>query len=189
MLRTALLCLLSICASSLSLRAADLDSGWSEPVAVTLGNETCVTYRAILQDNWLIVRADHHDGWHSYALDNELRVAEQLAGRPALGVEAPTTIEVCGVETTGPWRQTPPVDFSKPDLRWYRFGFDGRSYFAIQLAHPPGKPVQINIRGQTCDEKRCQRVDVQIAVSATEEKLDWRPIELEPVRVKVDSES
>lgn len=188
MLRLLIIEFCFLAAFSVAGTAADGDRGWSDPVAVTLGSETCVTYRAAWRGDWLIIRADHQKGWHSYALDNQVRVDEQLAGRPALGVEAPTEIEVGGAELTGTWRQTPPHDLSKPELRWYRFGFSGRAYFAVQLApgigsHAAGaEPLQIGIRGQVCDERRCQRVDVQLTVSPTAEPIDCQPAELEPVK-------
>ena len=55
-------------------------------------------------------------GWHSYAIDNEVRAAARLAGAESLGVEMPTSFEVQGATVVGTWLQTPPEDLSDREL-------------------------------------------------------------------------
>jgi len=139
---------------------------WSEPACVELGDQTCVTYRATRQGDQLLISAEHGKSWHTYALDNDIRVKERLAGRASLGMESATSIEVIGAKTIGQWRQTSPLDLSQPDLRWYRWGFTEKAMFAIQLDPASIDGVfTLRIRGQACDHQRCQRVDVALKVS------------------------
>ena len=35
-------------------------------------------------------------GWHTFAMDNERRAAEKLAGKTSLGIDQPTQIKVSG---------------------------------------------------------------------------------------------
>ena len=86
--------LVAVCLSGLPLQASTPSAGWSEPVAVRKGRTLCVTYRAMLVDDWLVVRADHEKGWHTYAMDNTQRANEKLNGKPLLGVEEPTAIQL-----------------------------------------------------------------------------------------------
>ena len=143
------------------------NQGWSQPAQVTLGGEHCVTYKATIRADLLIVAAKHHHDWHSYAMDNDVRAEEQLAGKTSLGVEAPTTIEVAGVKTRGHWRQSEPVDMSQPEIRWYRWGFEGDAVFVTAI--DPSSitdEVTVKVRGQVCDDKRCQQVNVKLELAA-----------------------
>lgn len=140
---------------------------WSEPAVVKQRAQPCVTYRGRIQGEWLIVEAKHQHGWHSFAIDNRLRAMEQLAGKKPLGIEMPTKIEpLSGLEIVGPWHQSEPKDFSKPDLRWYAFGFDQRAIFAakVRATSDDGATSKIRIRGQACNDSTCLNVDVQLAL-------------------------
>ena len=58
-------------------------------------------------------------------MDNRIRAEEKLAGKKSLGIDHPTEIKVSGgLEVEGPWHQTNPKDFSRPELRWFSWGFE-----------------------------------------------------------------
>ncbi|MCS7024307.1 MAG: hypothetical protein NZV14_05865 [Bryobacteraceae bacterium] len=137
-------------------------SDWSQPVEVRQDTALCVTYRARLAGDYLIVEATHEPGWHTNAMDNDKRAAEKLAGRKALGVDKPTQITSNDLEISGPWRQTPPKDFSKPDLLWYTWGFDAKAQFVAKVKSP--KAGQVTVRGQACSESSCRNVEVTLDV-------------------------
>lgn len=141
------------------------EANWSEPVAVRSGNQVCVTYKAQIQGSYLVISADHEGPWHTYAMDNDVRAKEKLAGKPSLGVEEPTSIEVDGVSTQGAWLQTKPKDLSQPELRWYRWCFSDDALFAIKIDPATlGDEVTVNVTGQVCDLQRCLRVDAVLNV-------------------------
>lgn len=139
----------------LLMQAAD----WSAPVAVTKGKETPVTYRAQLAGDTLVIEAAHGAGWHTYALDNKARAAKR-AGEPPLGIEKPTEISVAGgLKVAGKWRQTPPKDLSQPEIEWYTWGFEGKSYFAARIARNGATDATIRINAQACKASACAMVD------------------------------
>ena len=138
---------------------------WSAPVHVLHEFKPCVTYRAKLDGEYLVVQATIQPGWHSFAMDNEHRAAEKRAGKPSLGIDQPTVLKVQnGLEVAGPWYQTPPRDFSKPELRWYSWGFEQQATFAAKIRRTGAGPVQIDIRGQACTDKTCKNIDVAISM-------------------------
>lgn len=140
---------------------------WTAPVAVGLGDEQAVSYRAKLDGEYLVVEATQTKGWHTYAMDNELRAHEALKGKPSLGIDAPTQIAVSGaLAVAGPWRQSEPHDYSKPAMRWYTWGYDEPALFAAKVKKAGAGAAEIAIRGQACDEKRCKNIDVTLSVPA-----------------------
>src|SRR5262245_52420987 len=97
---------------------------WSEPAEVRHDENLCLSYQARLDGPYLIVRAKIEPGWHTFAMDNKKRAEEKLAGKRSLGIDRPTEITLAGgLEVSSPWLQSPPKDFSKPDLRWFSWGF------------------------------------------------------------------
>jgi hypothetical protein len=113
----------------------------------------------------LEVHATIEPGWHTFAMDNKQRAAEKLAGRRSLGVDAPTEITLTqGLEIAGPWYQPEPKDFSKPDLRWYSWGYEGESRFVAQTRRSGTGPAQVAIRGQACTETICKNIEVEIGL-------------------------
>ncbi len=153
---------------------------WGAPAAVHHMNETCLTYHAKLAGDYLIVEANISEGWHTFAMDNELRAKEALAGKQSLGIDGPTQIElVSGLEAAGPWLQTPPKDFSRPELRWYSWGFEDHAVFAAKVKKTGG-PAKIAVKGQTCSDSTCKNVDLELNAPADESKADVSG--LEPVR-------
>ena len=138
---------------------------WTEPVAVGLGDEQAVSYRAKLDGDYLVVEATQTAGWHTYAMDNERRAAEALAGKKSLGIDAPTQIAVRGsLAVVGPWKQTEPHDYSRPAMRWYTWGYDDPALFAAKVTKTGAGAGEIAIRGQACDEKRCKNIDITLTV-------------------------
>ena len=138
---------------------------WSEPAEVLWQFQPVVTYRAKLAGRHLVVEARHQPGWHTYAMDNKLRAAEKLAGRKSLGIDGPTRITVSdGLEVSGTWRQSPPNDYSKPELRWFTWGFEESALFAAPVKTKGAGPAQITVRGQACDEKSCRNIELGLSV-------------------------
>src|SRR6476620_12110802 len=104
---------------------------WSNPVEVRHDVQKCVSYRARLSGDFLVVQATSEPGWHTFAMDNKLRAEEKLAGKKSLGIDHPTECKLTGAPVVeGPWYQTPPKDFSKPELRWFSWGFERQALFA-----------------------------------------------------------
>ena len=138
-------------------------ASWSAPVPVRQGSTDCVSYRAKLSGEWLVVEVTHEPGWHTYAMDNERRAQEKLAGKKSLGLEQPTTIRVLGgLQLAGPWYQSKPEDYSKPDLRWFTWGFEGTALFAARVSVSDNGTPRIAVQGQTCNEASCHLVDIEI---------------------------
>lgn len=136
---------------------------WTEPVEVRMEVELCVSYRAKLDGDLLVVEAAHAGEWHTYAMDNKLRAEEKLAGKPSLGIDAPTEIELNGgLEIAGPWRQSEPIDLSKPELRWFTWGYSEPALFVAKVKRVGDGPARIGIRGQACDASRCKNIEVEL---------------------------
>lgn len=157
-----------ICLASLAMLAVATPgraAEWSKEVAVRDGTKTILSFRARLSGGFLVVQALHGPGWHSYAMDNERRAAERLAGRPSLGVEQGVRIEVeSGGKLLGSWYQSPPLDLSRPELQWFTWGFDGTATFARRLERKGTDPVALKIGGQVCDGRSCRPIDVRLSV-------------------------
>src|SRR5215469_11749678 len=89
---------------------------WTAPVEVRHEDAVAIAYEARLDGPYLVVRANVGSGWHTFAMDNQKRAAEKLAGKPALSVDKATEIAASGgLEIEGPWLQTSPKDFSRPE--------------------------------------------------------------------------
>ena len=140
-------------------------SDWSEAAQVTHDLRPCVTYRAKLDGDFVVVQATLTPGWHTFAMDNKVRAEEKLAGKPSLGIDAPTEIKLGqGLEAIAPWYQTPPKDFSKPELQWFTWIYDSQAVFVSKARHSGSGPAQITIKGQACTDKLCKQVDVALAL-------------------------
>ncbi|MDQ6705441.1 MAG: protein-disulfide reductase DsbD N-terminal domain-containing protein [Acidobacteriota bacterium] len=148
-----------------------LGAEWSDPVEVHYDEKRCVTYRAQWTGGVLEVQATLDPGWHTFAMDNKERQREKLAGKPSLGIEKATEIEVGGgLAATGTWLQSPPKNFSKPELRYYSWGFDNQAVFAVK-ARPVGSgPARITVRGQACSDAICKNIDIPILLPVTSAK-------------------
>lgn len=152
---------------------------WSEPLEVRQDSTLCVTYRARLSGPYLVIEAKHEPGWHSNALDNKQRVEEKLNGKKALGVDQPTAFTLSGgLQLAGPWLQTPPKDFSKPEYRIYTFGFIGQVVFAVKVKRTGNGAAVIGIRGQACTESSCKNIDEELSLPVTGKETDPADIDL-----------
>lgn len=154
-----LICLVMACAGA---AAAE----WSAAAEVQHDAHRVAAYRARLAGDVLAVQVTLEPGWHTFALDNQKRAEEKLAGKKSLGIDQPTEIKAAGVNVVGPWYQSPPKDFSKAELRWYAWGFEGQATFAAHVRRPGAGPVKLTIRGQACTDSVCKNVDVELAVNS-----------------------
>lgn len=141
--------------------ASGQDGDSSARQEVWLGDELAVTYEARVEEDWLVVEVSHEPGWHTYAMDNVLRASE-VTGKERPDTELPTVITPSPeIETAAPWRQTAPTELSQPDLLWYTWGFEDRSFFAAKLVRAePGGSVQVD--AQACTDRLCAMVDALV---------------------------
>ncbi len=148
------------------LAAAAWGGDWSKPVEVYHDERLAVTYRARLDGGLLLVDAKIEPGWHTFCMDNKRRQAERLAGKASLGIEKPTEIKLSGLTLAGPWLQTAPKDFSKPEIQWFTFGFENQAQFAAKVTGDKGA---VTLRAQACSESICKNIDVTMDVSGSKE--------------------
>ena len=149
---TALACLLALSAPVV---AAD----WSDDATVYYRDEPVVVFRAIVEEGHLIVQATHSEGWHTYALDNTRRARER-SGKLEPETEMPMRFHAGGaLRIVGPWRQSPPLDLSTPEIRWYTWGFEGTALFAAGVEWAGGSQGVLTINGQACTADICARID------------------------------
>lgn len=155
---------LGLLAIAMAATAADL----STPVEVRHEDQLCVSYQARLDGEFVVVRAALGAGWHTFAMDNQKRAEEKLAGKPALSMDRNTEITaVSGLQVVGPWSESAPKDFSRPALRWFSFGYDREALFAAKVkAAGTGK---LRLRGQACTETICKNVDVTMNVGTAKD--------------------
>jgi hypothetical protein len=138
---------------------------WTAPVEVQHEFKRVVSYRARLAGEYLVVEALHEAGWHTVAMDNDRRVKEKLKGRPSLAVDTPTQIQVSkGLQTAGPWHQSPPKDFSRPELELFSWGFDGPALFAAKVRRTGAGPARVAVSGQACTETLCKKFELEISL-------------------------
>lgn len=145
--------------------AAARAAGWTDAVEVTHEFKPCVSYRARLSGEFLVIRATLAPGWHTFTMDNKQRAEEKLAGRQSLGVDGPTEITLAqGLSVAGPWRQSRPKDFSKPEMQWFSWGFEEQALFAAKVRRSGRGPARIAVRGQACTATVCKQIDVAISL-------------------------
>jgi len=136
---------------------------WGSAVEVRHEDELCVAYQARIDGPYLVVRANLGPGWHTFAMDNKIRAEEKLAGKPPLSIDRATEIAPgAGVETAGPWYQSPPQDFSRPQLRWFSWGFEREALFVTKVRHAGSSASSVSLKAQACTDKICRNVDVAI---------------------------
>ncbi len=130
-------------------------------VQVWLDDMHAVSYRARVEGDWLVVEVTHEPGWHTYSMDNVIRAREK-SGKLRPETELPTVITpLGGLTIQGDWRQSPPLDLSTPDIRWYTWGFEGRSYFAVRVGNATS-PASVQIDAQACTDTVCAMVDALV---------------------------
>jgi hypothetical protein len=152
---------------------------WSNAVEVRHEENLCVSYQARLDGPYLVVRATVEPGWHTFAMDNKQRAEEKLAGKRSLGIDHPTEIVLSGgLEAVGPWYQSPPKDFSRPELRWFSWGFEGQAVFVTKVRRSGSGQARIVIRGQACTETTCKNIDVAMPFALTDTGADKADVNL-----------
>lgn len=159
-------------------------SVWSDPAEVRYDDALCVSYQARLDGPYLVVHAVLGQGWHTFAMDNERRADEKLAGKQPLSIDRQTEITSAnGLDILGPWSQSTPTDFSRPQLRWFSWGFDKQALFVAKIRRIGAGPARIAIRGQTYrGESICKEVNAALSLRLTgvnagrENEIDWRAL-------------
>lgn len=151
--------------ASLLLGLSCLGAEWSAPGEVRHDDKLVLAYRAAWDGEHLIVRAAIEPGWHTFVMDNKVRQQEKLAGKPSLGIEKSTAVKAnSGLQVIGPWRQSPPQDFSKPEIQWYTWGFEREAVFAARAQRTGSAPVEVEVTGQACHQEICKNIDVTLSV-------------------------
>jgi DsbC/DsbD-like thiol-disulfide interchange protein len=151
-------------------------SGWTEPVEVRQEENLCLTYQAKLDGSLLIVRATIEPGWHTFAMDIKKRAEEKLAGKASLGIERGTEFQLSGgLEAVGPWYQSTPKDFSKPEIRYFSWGYERQALFAAKVKRAGPGPNRISIRGQACTETNCKNIDAALSLPLDGVKPEGEP--------------
>lgn len=142
-------------------------------VKVWLDDMHAVTYQVRLEGDWLIVQVTHEAGWHTYSMDNVAR-ARKKSGKARPETELPTVVTLPeGLTIRGEWRQSPPVDLSTPEIRWYTWGFEGRSYFAARV-EKTAERGSVLIDAQACTDSLCAMVDaLEVPVDASDSDGSW----------------
>lgn len=154
---------------------------WTEPVEVRHDTRLVMTYQGRWDGEFLVVRAAIQPGWHTFVMDNKQRQQEKLAGKPSLGIEKSTEITVTdGLSVTGSWLQSTPKDFSKPEIRWFTWGFERDAIFAAKARRTGSGPARVEIEGQACFADICKNIDVSMAVPL----LDGKPAQGPAVDLK-----
>jgi hypothetical protein len=149
---------------------------WTEPVEVRQEENLCLTYQAKLEGSLLLVRAVIEPDWHTFAMDIKKRADEKLAGKASLGIERGTEFLLTGgLETVGPWYQSAPKDFSKPEIRYFSWGYEHQAMFAAKIRRTGPGPIKIAIRGQACTQTTCKNIDAAISLPVDEVKAEAEP--------------
>ena len=156
----------------------------SEAHALSADGTVLLTCRARLAGDYLVIELRAADGWHVYAMDNEQRATEALAGKMSLGVEQNTEVIVdSGLQVVGNWYQSEPEDFSQPELRWYSYGFAGPSLLAAKVSPDGSEVALVRLRAQACDSSSCVTVEAKMELDlAGADDVQFQPLGL--VRVE-----
>jgi hypothetical protein len=166
----------------LTVSTAD-EPAWSTAAVVRQGSQPVVRFQARIDGDYLFVRATHEKEWHTYAMDNEARGLKTLQGRTSLGIEQGVAIGVkSGLEMDAPWLQTRPRDLSKPELRWYTYGFDQTAIFACRIKTVTSAPVVVRVRGQACSGESCRNIDVVLELGECRVSDEQTPQQAERVK-------
>ena len=84
-----------------------------------------------------------------------------------------------------PWLQSPPKDFSKPEMRWFSWGFEREALFVVKVRRAGTTPARLALRGQACTEITCKNIDVELSVPLPKESTSGTETNLKnliPVR-------
>lgn len=151
---------------SLMIGSLAMAAEWSKPVEIVVDDTVCASYKARVDTSGnLLVHLTLAEGWHTFAMDNQIRANEKLAGKKALGMDRPTQFTLSGgLAAEGGWRQPEVTDFSKPELRIFSWGFTGQALFAVKAKRTGAG--RIGIKAQACTETICKNIDTAIALPA-----------------------
>src|SRR5262249_23630793 len=98
------------------------------------------------------------------------------AGRRSLGIDRPTELVLTeGLELAGPWHQSAPKDFSKPELRWFSWGFDGQALFVAKVRRSKAESARIAVRGQACTATTCKNIETEISLPLADVQAEAGP--------------
>ena len=141
---------------------------WSKPAEIVVDDTVCASYKARVDDGgYLVIALTLANGWHTFAMDNQIRANEKLAGKKALGMDRPTTFAVSeGLVLEGPWMQPALVNFSKPELRIFSWGFEKQALFAAKVKRT-GNRARVGIRAQVCTETICKDINTALDLDLT----------------------
>lgn len=141
------------------------EPAWSKAAVVRDGSKGVVRFQARIDFDYLVVRATHEKEWHTYAMDNQARGTKALQGKKSLGIEQGIKIKVkSGLVLDDHWLQSRPRDLSKPELRWYTYGFDHTAVFACRIKTVTAEPIIVQIRGQACSGESCRTIDAVLEI-------------------------
>jgi hypothetical protein len=143
---------------------------WSKPVEIVVDDTICATYRARVDAaGHLTLQLTLADGWHTFAMDNQIRANEKLAGKKALGMDKPTSFAVSGgLAVEGPWMQPALMDFSKPELRIFSWGFEKQALFAAKVKRVGNERVaRVGIKAQACTPTICKDINKELDLDLT----------------------
>lgn len=178
-----------LAAALLTIGMTAFSAEWSKPVEIVVDDAICATYRArVDSDGNLTVRLTLADGWHTFAMDNQIRANEKLAGKKALGMDKPTSFTVTGgLAVDGPWKQPALLDFSKPELRIFSWGFEKQALFAAKAKRVGGeRAARIGIKAQACTPTVCKDIskELELDLSLTPGPAEPGLAVLTPVRTQ-----
>ena len=143
---------------------------WSKPVEIIVDDTICASYKARLDDGGnLVIALTLANGWHTFSMDNQIRANEKLAGKKALGMDKPTSFAVSGgLAVDGPWLQPALIDFSKPELRIFSWGFEKQALFAAKAKRTGAdSKAHIAIKAQACTETICKDINTGLDLDLT----------------------
>jgi hypothetical protein len=63
----------------------------------------------------------------------------------------------------GPWYQSQPKDFSRPELRWFSWGFEQQTLFVTKVRRSGTGSAHMALRGQACTATTCKNIDVAMS--------------------------
>ena len=131
---------------------------------MTHDDKVVLSYRAKWDGDYLVVRAAIEPGWHTFVMDNKERQTGKARGQAVARHRKEHGDHRRRSEPDGPWLQSEPKDFSKPELRWYSWGFERDAVFATKAKRAGQGPAKVGIQGQACSGDICKNIDVEIPV-------------------------
>lgn len=160
----------------------EVEESWSKPAVIKHDSLPAVTVRARVVGDCLVVELQHEKGWHTYAMDNETRVEEKLAGQMSLGMQQGLSVDIQeAVKRTSAWRQSEPKDYSDAEILWYAWGFEGKAILACRIDPAGQENVSITLKGQACNASTCISIEETLEAPVQQAgeipaALDWNSL-------------